>query len=290
VIFRVIPEDSTRVSELMTGGVDIAVNVPPTDWDRVDGNEGTFVSTGDSNRVMMLILNHEEGRPTEDLKVREAIDYAIDNEALTESVLDGQGTPVRTRVTPGNTGYNEDLYDTYRYDPEHAMELLEEAGYADGVELEFHAPQGRYLMDSDMAEMVAGMLAQVGIEANVNFLEWSQFADKYLGEENEDLMFLGLANSMFDAAHALRNFHSEETPERTHYGNDRVDELLEKAESNMDLEERQEQYQEVQEIVAEELPYVYLYQLKDSYGVNNRIDFEPSLDEMIYIPDVNKND
>ncbi|ACB86338.1 ABC transporter substrate-binding protein [Natranaerobius thermophilus] len=290
VVYRVIPEDSTRVSELLTGGVDLAVNVPPTDWDRVDDNQGTLISTGDSNRVMLLILNHEEGRPTEEQKVREAIDYAIDNEALTESILDGQGTPVRTRVTPGNTGYNEELYDDYRYDPDYSRELLEEAGYSDGVELKFHAPQGRYLMDSDVSEMITGMLAEVGINADLNLLEFSQFADKYLGNENEDLMFLGLSNSMFDAAHALRNFHSEQNTERTYYENERVDELLEKAESNMDFEERKEQYQEVQEIVAEELPYVYLYQQKDSYGINNRIDFEPRLDEMIYIPEIGKTD
>ena len=98
VVFRIIPENSTRVSELLTGGVDIAVNVPPSDWDRVDNNDGTSMKKQTSNRTIMLILRATEGYPTADVRVRQAIDFAIDDGSLAEHALKGGGTPTRTRV------------------------------------------------------------------------------------------------------------------------------------------------------------------------------------------------
>lgn len=109
LVFRAIPEDSTRVSELLTGGVDIAVNIPPTDVERIDAGDGSSVITTPTQRVMMLVLRTGEGNVTADPLVREAIDLAIDKQAIVDSLLNGAGQVTRTRVTPGNVGANEDL-------------------------------------------------------------------------------------------------------------------------------------------------------------------------------------
>lgn len=287
VVFRVIPETSTRVNELLTGGVQLAENVPPAEWDRVGNNDGTSIVSGPSNRVMLLILKQEEEFATNDIRVRQAIDYAIDNGALTEYVLAGKGIPVKTRVTPGNTGAHPDLYDTYNYDPDKARELLAEAGYADGVEITFNSPQGRYMMDTEVAELIRGMLNEVGITANLEFMEWSNFASMHSNGTNEDMYLLGLGNSMFDAALAMATFHSRQA-NRTGYENDELDAILDAAMVNMDPVEREQQYLEAQEIIARDLPAVFLYQVENIAGVSDTIEYEVSLDESYYIPNIKR--
>lgn len=288
IVFRIVPEDSTRVGELLTGGVDVALNIPDHEWDRIDDNDGTSVASTTSQRVTMLLLRHDEEYPTSDPRVREAIDLAIDNEALTENVLGGAGVPVRTRVTPGNTGANEDLYDTYLYDPERSKELLEEAGYGDGLEITIHGPNGRYTKDKDIQEMINGMLAEVGITVQTDLMEWSNYTELRNAFAYDEAYFIAYGNSQFDASLALDNIRSERAMEMQGYKNEEFDEILDAAEVNMDLDERIEQYQRAQEIVAEDRPYIYLYAEMANYGVSDRVDFTPRADEMFFANEILK--
>src|SRR5690606_3795012 len=105
VTVRAISESSTRISELLTGGVDLITDVAPNEWERVDGNESTSLVQGDTTRVMLLMNRMTEGYPTADARVREAIDLAIDNQAIVDSVLGGLGVPVRSRVPEGVEGH-----------------------------------------------------------------------------------------------------------------------------------------------------------------------------------------
>ncbi|MEZ0481472.1 ABC transporter substrate-binding protein [Planococcus sp. SSTMD024] len=286
VVFRSIPEDSTRVSELLTGGVDVAVNVPPTDVERIDSTEGVTTVQSPTQRVMMMVLRTDENSVTGDPKVREAIDLAIDKQAMVDSLLEGAGTVTRTRVTPGNTGANEDLYGESLYDPEKARELLAEAGYADGVELTMSAPNGRYLKDRESAELMAAMLAEVGVTVNLEFLEWSAFAQRYQERSFEDIFYIGYGNSMFDASLALERLTAESAEGETDYDNERVNELLLEAEQNMNEEERIEQFKEAQELIAEDRPQIYTFQLDAITGINDRVEFEPRLNEMFYVDSI----
>lgn len=288
VVFRIIPENSTRVSELMTGGVDIAVNIPPSEWDRIDSNEGTHMSYETSNRTMMLFTRHTEGWPTADKKVREALDLAIDNNAISENLLAGRAVPTITRVAPGNFGFDEELYDTYNYDLDRARELLEEAGYGDGLEITLHSPRGRYLQDAEVAEMVAGMWSQIGVTANVEFMEWSSFVDMRNAGENKDVYLLALGNSMFDAANALDWYDYERFEGQIDYQNEEFEKLVEEAEQNMDLEEREQQYIEAQQILAEDVAHPVLHQESINIGVSDFIDYTPTLDEMIYVETITR--
>ncbi|MGY3714613.1 ABC transporter substrate-binding protein [Sutcliffiella cohnii] len=288
VVFRVIPENSTRVSELLTGGVDIAVNVPPADWQRVNDNANTSIVQETSNRTIMLILRATEGYPTSDVRVRQAIDLAIDNGAITENVLKGGAVPTRTRVGPGNFGHNPDLHETYQYDVEKAKDLLAEAGYADGFEITLHSPRGRYLQDSEVVEMIAGMLAAVNITVKIEFMEWSNFVEMRNANENKDAYLLGLGNSMFDGAYAVDWYRADRFEGHTDYKNDEIEELLALSQVNMNPEERAAQIQRIEEIAAEEVPHIMLHQEKINIGVSNRINWSPTSDEMIYVPTIKR--
>ena len=139
----------------------------------------------------MLILRATEGYPTADVRVRQAIDFAIDDGSFAEHALKGGGIPTRTRVGPGNFGHNPELYDTYNYDLDKAKSLLAEAGYPDGFEMTLHSPRGRYLQDAEVTEMIAGMLAQAGIKVNIEFMEWSNFVEMRTAKKNKDAYLLG---------------------------------------------------------------------------------------------------
>ncbi|MUK88874.1 ABC transporter substrate-binding protein [Ornithinibacillus sp. L9] len=278
VHFSVVPEDSTRVSELLTDGIDIAFNIPTADMNRINENDGTHVALAPIQRVIQLWLSTEEGAATADPAVREAIDLAIDNQVIIDEILLGSATATRTHVTPGNFGADESLYDTYRYDPERAKEVLAESGYEDGVTVEISV--NNYY--TEMAEVVVGMLAEVGITADIELIEQSQFANRLFNEDLREGVFVGWGNDMFDGS-ILELFKEDNV---TSYSNEKVEELLDAAAYNMDEEERAAQYQEIQQIFADELPVVYLFQLEGRYGVNDRINYTPRLDELYYVDEI----
>lgn len=286
LVFRAIPEDATRVAELLTGGVDIAVNIPPSDLERIDSNEGTHTATGPTQRVMQLTLRMTPGTVTENPKVREAIDLAIDEKAIVDSILAGGGTPTRTRVTPGNFGAEPSLYNTSLYDPERAKQLLAEAGYPNGIDINFSATSGRYLKDKETAELIQAMLAEVGIRAKLDLMEWSKFNETYKAKKFGEMFMISYANSMFDGSLAFDRLTTERSKGESDYSNPEVDKLLKEAEKNMNLEERAKQYQQVQKIVAEERPHIYMYQMNANYGVSDKINFEPRLDEMLFADEI----
>lgn len=286
VVFRIIPEDSTRVAELLTQGIDIAENVPPTDIQRVENANNLSIEVAPTQRVMMLVLRTEGDYITADPRVREAIELAIDKQGIVDNLLEGYGTITRTRTTPGNTGANEALYGVDVYNVERAKELLKEAGYENGAELTFSATNGRYLKDKEAAELMAAMLEEVGIRVKLEVLESSAFTQKHTDKAFGDIFMIAFGNSMSDASLALQRLISTRAAGETDYNNPRIDELFNAAETNMDFEEREKQYQEMQEIIAEERPDIYLYQFDAIYGVNDRLSFKPRLDSMFYVDEI----
>lgn len=288
VVFRAIPEESTRVAELLTDSIDIVANVPPNDWDRVNGSENSMIVNGPSNRTYMIFLRAQEGWPTSDVRVRQAFDYAIDDKALVESTLNGGGTPTLTRINPGNLGVDEALFGEYNYDVEKAKTLLAEAGFADGLTIELAGPTGRYLKDREVLQLVAGMLEEVGVTTNMNLQKWGPFVELREQQKHKDGYLIALGSSFFDAGQSLEYYKTERAESINGYSNPEVDQLLEEAELSLDQELRMKNYQQVQKIVAEELPILPLFQVDQFYGVNKKVELTPRLDELLYIPDIKR--
>jgi peptide/nickel transport system substrate-binding protein len=287
VIFRAIPEPSTRVAELLTGNVDIITDVPPNEWSRVDNNSGlTSVVRGDTTRVYILILRMSPGRPLADARVREAIELAINKQQICDSLLQGAGVPTRTRVGNGVPGFEPSLYNTNIYNPAKAKQLLSEAGYANGLTLEMTSSRGRYLMDSEVAQMVTAMLAEAGITIKLEALEYSVFSAMYSAKKNKDIFMIGLSDSFFNARYALTHYSKNRAAGETDYYNPKVEELYNDALSNMDIAKGDEECREIQLIVAEERPHVNICQLQANYGVNKRVSFTPRGDEVFNLSSI----
>lgn len=286
VVFRVIPESSTRVGELLAGGVDIINNVSPNEWERINSNEGTSVLLGEGTRVYMLGMKCSEGNETADVRVRQAIDYAIDDSVIAEAVLDGAGVPTLTRVAPGVVGQDESLYGKYNFDVEKANQLLDEAGYPrgeDGIRftLGLEASNGRYLMDGDVAQTIASMLEEnVGIKVDLQLYDSTTYVNILSPREFKDAALYCFGDNFFDGIYAIACYTPDFSMGETDYNNERVNELYSSAMANMDLEERVAQIEEAQQIAAEEVPYANIVNLKSAYGVRDGINFTGRLDEV----------
>lgn len=293
LVFRAIPESSTRINELLTGGVDLIVNVPAQDWQRLEDNSETnlVVAQGNATMLMILRLTDQDGGTyvTSDERIRAAIEHAIDKNAVVD-LIGGTGVPTRTRITPPTFSAHEGLYgpeDGDLYDPDRARALLEEAGY-DGEPLQYIASTGRWLMTREVAEAITAMLQQVGFTVDLSVLDVTTFNEQYYypsyeGQPvNEGILMDALGNSFFDPWIAVLGFHSARW-QRTGYSNPRVDELIDAAGQNMDFDERAEQYREVQEIIAEERPSIFLYHMKDTYGMSSRLEWAPGPDAFLWM-------
>ena len=279
VIFRVVPESSTRVGELIAGNVDAVNQVIPMEWERVNGNEGTSIVNGPSTRVYQLAVKCDK-EPTSDLRVRQAIDYAIDDKLLVDQILQGAGRPMMTRIPVGVTGCNTDLVDTYNYDPEKAKELLAEAGYPDGFTMKVDAPTGRYLMDTEISQAIAAMLSQVGITIDLNLHESSAYSNIFSAHSAEEGFMTCFGMGFFDASYGMIGYIGGNTVGESNWEDPAYTELFEKAESNMNLDERLEQFKELQQIIADQEPYIIIAQIDNSFGVKDTITMTPRLDDV----------
>ncbi|WP_350343479.1 glutathione ABC transporter substrate-binding protein [Proteinivorax tanatarense] len=267
ITFRNIAQDSNRTIELETGDIHIAYDIVPTDIDRLeaDPNVDLVVDPNFSTTYLGFNLLKE---PFDNVKVRQAINYAIDVDSIIDSVMEGSGEIATGPIGPQVWGANEDL-DPYGHDVEKAKELLAEAGYEDGFSTTIWTNDNR--IRRDIAVMVRNQLEQIGIDAEIETMEFGAYLDE-TAAGNHDMFLLGWVTVTGDPDYGLYSvFHSEEhgaAGNRTFYSNDRVDELLEIGRTTVDEDVRQEAYAEAQEIIRDEAPWLFLNTGEDRTGVN----------------------
>ena len=294
IIWRNIPEVSTRVANLLTGDVDLMVSAPSQDWQRINENPDTRVKRFLTTRVMLLALRTgpSEKFPewegiTSDERIRQAISYAIDREAIID-LVDGMGIPVLSRVTPPTLGSDEQFINQFgEYNPEKAAELLAEAGY-DGEELTFHSSTS-WLNQKQVAEALEAMLEAVGLNIDLQVLDVTTFREQvYFPYRNEEIYMDALGNSFFDPWITVLSERSDrrERSGWTGPNADAADQLIRDAAVEMDPEARREKYVEVQGIINEDVPYVYLYQMEDTIGISDKIEWDPPLDGFLWMGNV----
>lgn len=285
VVIRSIPETTTRVAELLTGGVDIAVNIPPEDTARLNANAGTRAITFDIARNLALHVRTGKDRTTGDPRIREAIDLAIDRDAIVKQVLEGHGAPTRGFFPPAIPGFAPALTQNIRFDPERAKALLREAGF-DGrkrPQIKISTPSGRYVKDREIVEAAAGYLEDVGFRVQVEILDWTVYNNKLVGDGFGELYLWGMGSYTDASTLFIDNF-------KRHY--DWSDEAFEtlavavrKAGSE---EERIAISQKGQQIVADQRVRIGLLFPQSIYGVSKRVVYNGRFDEMIAAEDVSR--
>ncbi|HBZ45340.1 MAG TPA: ABC transporter substrate-binding protein [Maritimibacter sp.] len=277
VVFRPITDANTRVAEMLSGGIDMMVEVPPTALSEFQG-EGYQVVEQAGPHVWFLILNAKEG-PFADKLVRQAANYAVNKEALVNEVLEGTADVAAGPTPPAFAWAYNDSLDPYPYDPEKAKELLAEAG-AEGAELTFYVTEGGsgMLDPIPMGTAIQADLNAVGFDVKIETYEWNTF----LGEVNPglegkaDMAEMAWMTNDPDTLPYLA-LRTDAFPENGgfnsgYYSNPEVDELLEKARVSTDQDERAALYKEMQEIVQDDAPWVFVANWKQNAVTTDRVE------------------
>ncbi len=261
VIFRSIPDNSARLNELMSGSIDLADGINPSDGASIEGNDKLQLFERPSMNVGYLGLTVT--RPPFDKKeVRQAMNYAIDKQAIVDSFFEGRANIAKNPMPPSISGYNDDVKG-YEYNPEKAKELLKAAGLEKGFEMELWAmPEPRpYMPDgSKIAEVIQKNLADVGITAKIVSHEWGTYLD-LVGKGDADAFMLGWTGDNGDADNFLYVLLDEDnigSNNYTYYKNDELHKLFIEAQTEVDEEKRNEIYKKSQEIIHEDAPWVPL--------------------------------
>jgi ABC-type transport system substrate-binding protein len=276
--FNIVPEEATRVFQLEAGESDVIFNVPPTDVARLERSNKVDVLIADSIRVIYGGMSTHKP-PFDNVKVRQAFNYAIDQQLIVDYILEGFGTVTDSIIAPLTTGY----YSTggYPHDPERAKELLAEAGYPQGLTVNFWTPNGRYLKDYETSLVMQQMLAEAGINAELQIMEWGAYISAIFDVNAEtaeaELYLLGWAPSTGDADWVLRPlFSSEHFPplgdNASFYANPALDEAIRKAMTEPDPVKRNEYYQEGQQIIHDEAVMIPLHVLQQIVAKSSSVE------------------
>jgi peptide/nickel transport system substrate-binding protein len=272
VVFRFIPEDAARVAALEAGDVHAIMRVPPLDVPRLEAHPEIDVVKVPSVRVIYIGFNCRLS-PFDNVLVRQALNYAVDKEAIVQHVLGGAGRPSDAPITPAIFGYHK--VGPYEYNPDKARELLAQAGYPDGFKTILYHPTGRYMMDVAVAEAVQAYLRDVGVEAELRTMEWAaylSFLRKPAEEAEHPMYLLGWGTVPLDADYGLYSlFHSSQWPMAgwalSYYQNPVVDAALEQARVTPDAERRLELYRTAIEAIWHDAPWLFLHDEVQLNGV-----------------------
>ena len=301
LVFRVIPEVSTRTAELLSGGVDITTGVLPQDVERLEADPTLKVVPYLTDRVYGLTVAHTPPPGvdkvwTSDPNIRAAIDYAIDRDELI--ALAGAGKPTLTRLTPPIPCWDAvqpPLYGVNPYDPAKAKEYLAKAGFAegDGPEITLHGTFGQYIAQKEIAETIAAMLEEVGFKVKLDIQEFSSFREGVYQGNNRELMLQSLGNFTTDPWLFILNYNTqfgERIPARGRFSNEEIDKLAEAANTAMDPNERCKILNEFAHKVAEFRPTIELFQMADQVAMRKNMEWTPPSDGMLLMSNLRFTD
>ncbi|MDQ3695681.1 MAG: ABC transporter substrate-binding protein [Chloroflexota bacterium] len=271
IIYRPIPEAATRAAMLQTGEADIAVKISPEDVPSLEGNDNLTVLALESMYQISIELNCAMENPPLNLQaVRHALNHAIDKQAIVDSILGGLGDIARSPFGPGIQFRAE--FEPYAYDPDRARQLLDEAGFSGGFQLNQWSPDGRYLKDRQVSEAVQGYLQSIGLQTELQVWEWAPYQTAIRGDETRQAFMVGRATPGADYT-ATRLFSSASIGQYniTNFSDPRIDELLVEGRRSFDDEERAGIYQEIQSIWWEQAPWLFLHSQRAVVGHQNSV-------------------
>lgn len=251
---RIIPDESVRRTALVSGDVDWSISVPAQSVSELEGRDDVIVDSVPAGAYWYIGLNTEEP-PFDDVRVRQAIAYAINRDNLAMAGAFGNAQPTQDPIPSSSTW--DFGYAPYEQDLDQARALLAEAGYADGFEMEI-MPTTQYEESVRMAQVIQANLGQLGITASINTLEWAEWLETQ-GRGEYDT-YVCSWNGLVDPDDFFYAQHKTgEVFNFTGYSNPTVDELLEQGRTTQDPAARREIYAEINRAIVDDAPYIYIY-------------------------------
>lgn len=275
VVFRPIPDASTRMAALLAGEVDIITVVPLDRLPELERNPNVYITSRPGELIYLGVNTFKEG--LSDLRVRQALSHAIDVDAIIEALLMGRAVRANGPFFRTTPGYRADL-PPYEYNPDKARQLLREAGVTNlRIELDVSPLQG-VQKPQEVGEAIAGFLQDVGVQVQVNVLEPGAAIDKY-GAREMDMYLFPWGSFPESGRHLQVLLHSE--ARGYYYKSEEADRLIDAYMAAVDPEERERIGRELHTFLYEDLPFIYMYEQEELYGVRSRIQWDPGVDFVI---------
>ena len=285
VTFRAIPSESSRLAELLAGSVHLMNLVPPELFKPIQDSPRAKLVEGSSLSVYFVIanlVNIARDRPLADPRVRQALNHAIDRQAILKSIMHNVGRPVATVCTEVMLGCDASI-SPFAYDPERARALLREAGYPNGFEFSITTTSGAYPGDRDITLAVADQLNRVGVRTRVNVTEYGvqlkTVQSRQLAEDGwftRFTDFFGLSTII-----PFRAFYSQGEWSLWRPGHREFDQLIEAANAARDETQMRDLSRRIQTVYKEEAPAISLFTAPNVYGMHPDLDWTPRPDLLL---------
>ncbi len=282
VTYRFIPDANTRVAGLMSGEIDLITNVAPDVVEQLPK-----FATQQGVELSYMMLNARPGAGvTEDKRVRQALNYAINKEELASAIFLGRAAVADGQLlAPTAFGYDPTI-SAYPFDPEKAKALLAEAG-AEGATINITSQSGRWLKDRDSVEAIAGYWSAIGLNVNIETYEWSDFLGRIRNREvRPQVFYASSSNELFDADRPTTQTLHPTGGSSSSNENEAFVELIEKARYETDVDARKALYSQILHIAHEDANLVWLLWHQDIYGLAKRVEWTPRPDGKILVKDI----
>lgn len=254
VEFRIVANTDSAMLGLKSGSIDIYPYL--TSDQAAELSSQMNILSGPANIVQALFLNNQV-EPFQDMRVRQALCYAVNVQEIMDMIADGYGTKIGTGMFSAfHQYYREDLKDYYQTDLVKAKELLTEAGYPNGFEMTITVPSN-YQFHIDTAQVLVEQLKQVGITAKIELIEWASWLTEVYRGRNYQSTVVGLDAELAPKA-LMGRYQSDSTKNFINFSDKEYDEVLIQAVNSIDMQEKIETYQRLQEILTEQAASVYL--------------------------------
>jgi peptide/nickel transport system substrate-binding protein len=289
IVYTPIQNAATRVAALLSGEVDFIQDVPVQDLQRVSGTDGLVVKTAPQNRTIFFGLhlgpddiendNVEGKNPLSDVRVREAMNLAINRDAIKQVVMRGQSQPAGIIAPPFVNGWTEEM-DQISTDTERAKALMEEAGYGDGFSIQLDCPNDRYVNDEAICQAAVGMFGQIGITVNLDAKPKAQHFP-LISSGGTDFYMLGWGVPTYDSEYIFNFLVHTRGDERgswngTGYSNPDLDAKIVSLASETDLEKRNATIAEIWSTVQDEVLYLPIHHQVLNWGMKENVGIEVS--------------
>ncbi|MBI3964289.1 MAG: ABC transporter substrate-binding protein, partial [Chloroflexi bacterium] len=282
IVWKTIPDSQTRVAALLRGEVDAITNLPIPLEDQVKNNASTTIYSELGSFTHKIIFNTREPGPLQDKRVRQALNHAVNKQAILDALYKGHGKLETSIIVQQLGGFAPSQ--PYAYDPAKAKQLLTEAGFANGFETTLHVPVARYALAEEAVQAIAGDLEKVGVKAKIQPGEWAVYNSTAAAHKLSGMFYYPFSHLLWEPDQIFGYFLEEGQRWNYFISKGQLRENILAQRKEFDATKRAQFQAEVQKELWDEAPWLFLYQIDELFGLNKNVkNFRMAADQVLRV-------